>query len=220
MTRSIIQQMPSLKFDDLNILYDFSIAYQNDMSISVDYDESYFNKYICYENTEISNKLNNFRVSISSKYCKTILDIGIGSGEFMKKSDNKVFGYDVNQYAVNLLKQQNLYVDPYIDNLDNIDGFTMWDVLEHIQNPDILLNKIPKNKFVILSIPIFDNMLKVKTSKHYRPNEHYYYYTANGLIKFFNKLGYQILEISDQESICGRQDILSFVFYKEGTSCG
>lgn len=215
MSDSVIRIKPSFEFGSLNILNDLTIAYQRDMSISVDYNQDYFNKYISYEDTDISKKLNNFRTSITSKYCNSVLDIGIGSGEFIKKYQNKIFGYDVNPYAIKILKQKNIYVDPYLDNLDDIDGFTMWDVLEHIKNPDILLNKIPKNKIVIVSIPVFDNILKVKQSKHYRPNEHYYYYTISGLIGFFSEMNYIILEVSDQESVCGREKIMSFVFQKK-----
>jgi len=212
---SIIQIKPSFKFGSLNILNDLTIAYQRDMSESVDYGQDYFNRYISYEDTDISKRLNKFRTSITSKYCNSVLDIGIGSGEFIKKYQNKAFGHDINPYAIKILKQKGIYIDPYSDNLDHIDGFTMWDVLEHIKNPDILLNKIPKNKIVIVSIPIFDNILKVKQSKHYRPNEHYYYYTNNGLINFFSKMNYIILEVSDEESVCGRENIMSFVFQKK-----
>jgi len=216
MSNSVIQTKPSFKFGSLNVLNDLTIAYQRDMSVSVDYDQDYFNKYINYEDTEISKKLNDFRTSITSKYCNSVLDIGIGSGEFIKKYKNKAFGYDINPYAVKALKQKDIYVDPYSDNLDSIDGFTMWDVLEHIKNPDMLLNKIPKHKIVIVSIPIFSNILEVKKSKHYRPNEHYYYYTSSGLMSFFNEIGYTIIEVSDQESVCGRESIVSFVFRKDG----
>tara|TARA_Y100000389_G_scaffold204994_1_gene261743 strand:- start:7989 stop:8648 length:660 start_codon:yes stop_codon:yes gene_type:complete len=215
MTKSIMQTKPSFEFGSLNILSDFTVAYQRDMSLSIDYSKEYFNKYISYENTEISKKLNEFRTHITSKYCNSVLDIGIGSGEFIKKYKNKTFGYDINPYAITMLKEKDIYLDPYSENLDDIDGFTMWDVLEHIKNPDILLNKIPKNKIVIVSIPVFDNILKVKQSKHYRPNEHYYYYTINGLISFFSEMNYIILEVSDQESVCGRENIMSFVFQKK-----
>tara|TARA_B100001778_G_scaffold334879_1_gene348562 strand:- start:5859 stop:6512 length:654 start_codon:yes stop_codon:yes gene_type:complete len=216
MSDSIIRIKPSFEFGSLNILNDLTVAYQRDMSASVDYGQDYFSKYTSYEDTDISKRLNNFRTSITSKYCNSVLDVGIGSGEFIKKYKNKAFGYDINPYAIKILKQKNIYVDPYLDNLEGIDGFTMWDVLEHIKNPDILLNKIPKTKIVIVSIPIFDNILKVKQSKHYRPNEHYYYYTSIGLINFFDQMKYTIIEVSDQESVCGRESITSFVFRKDG----
>ena len=216
MSDSIIRIKPSFEFGSLNILNDLTVAYQRDMSTSVDYGQDYFSKYTSYEDTDISKRLNNFRTSITSKYCNSVLDVGIGSGEFIKKYKNKAFGYDINPYAIKILKQKNIYVDPYLDNLEGIDGFTMWDVLEHIKNPDILLNKIPKTKIVIVSIPIFDNILKVKQSKHYRPNEHYYYCTSIGLINFFDQMKYTIIEVSDQESVCGRESITSFVFRKDG----
>ena len=45
------------EYQELNYCYENGIMYQRDMSVSVDYAEEYYEKYVSYENTEISKKL-------------------------------------------------------------------------------------------------------------------------------------------------------------------
>lgn len=206
----IISNLDYVEFGELNYVYD-NIMYQRDTDASVPYDKDYFQKYVSYENTNISVKLNSFRTEITQKYCKSILDIGIGSGEFVKKSKIKTFGYDINPYGINWLKENSKFVNPYEDNLDQIEGVCFWDSLEHIPEPSNLLEKLV-GKYVFISIPIFDNLLEVRKNKHYRPNEHYYYYTALGLISYMGLMGFNLKEISDREIQAGREGIYTFVF--------
>jgi hypothetical protein len=76
------------------------------------------------------------------------------------------------------------------------------------------LQILKKDIYLFVSIPIFYNLNKVKESKHYRPNEHYYYFTSFGLINYMNDMNFKILEIQDFEIQSGREDIKTFVFKK------
>lgn len=209
----IIQSYPSIPFDELNYCYKDGIVYQRDMTKSVEYDKHYFEKYIRYEKTDIAKKLNAGRTGITEKYCNSILDVGIGSGEFIKESKILVYGFDINAVAVKWLREAGLYQDPYHE-MPPVEGLTLWDTMEHIPNPIDLLSLVKKDCYVFISIPIFTDLLKLKKSKHYRPNEHYYYFTANGMIQYMKDAGFAILEISDIETQAGREDILTFVFQK------
>ena len=133
---TIIKNYTFEKFDELNWCYEKDIMYQRDMSISVPYDENYYKKYLRYENTDISKKLNNGRANITQKYCCSLLDIGVGSGEFIKNSKIKVRGYDINPIAVEWLKLENIFLDPYKEKID-VDGLCFWDSLEHIKDPNL-----------------------------------------------------------------------------------
>lgn len=201
------------EYQELNYCYENGIMYQRDMSVSVDYAEEYYKKYVSYENTEISKKINQARKNITEKYCKTILDIGIGSGEFIKESDIKVYGFDINPLAIDWLTEKRLFIDPYIE-MPEVDGLTFWDSLEHIPEPSDILSLVLKNQYVFVSMPIFDNLMNLKKNKHYRPNEHYYYFTLNGIISYFKDLDFDCLEISDFEICAGRENIFTFVFQK------
>jgi hypothetical protein len=209
----IIKQYKTIEFDELLYCENEGIMYQADMSLSVEYDAEYYKKYVNYENTEISKKLNLGRRHITEKYCNSILDIGIGSGEFIKSSKIKVFGFDINPLAIQWLQEQNIFVDPN-QQMPDVSGLTFWDSLEHIPNPSSILELVKKEQYVFISMPIFEDLTQLKQSKHYRPNEHYYYFTIKGMTKYMMDLNFSLIEISDFESKSGRQDILTFVFKK------
>ena len=209
----IIKSYDSVPFGELSYCYKKGIMYQSDMTKSVAYDNHYFEDYVRKENSEIAKKLNAARTSITQKHCTSVLDIGVGSGEFIKSSNIPVFGYDINQVAVRWLRQQNIYRDPYKE-MPEVDGLTFWDSIEHIPNPGALLSLIEPSCFVFISVPIFSDLLRVRESKHFKMNEHYFYFTADGLITYMKDSGFNIIEISDEETKAGRESILSFVFKK------
>jgi hypothetical protein len=167
----------------------------------------------------IANKLNDFRVSFVEKYLPghgSVLDIGIGSGEFINSSKNrKVYGFDVNPYGIKWLKEKNLYFNPYEKNQPNdIVAYTFWDAIEHFTNPSHLLNIIKKDSYCFFSLPIFENFDKLTESKHYKPNEHLYYWTEQSFKDYLNRLGFSVFEVSSGETEAGRFGIKSFAAKK------
>ncbi len=209
----LIQSYPSVPFGELNYCLTKGIMYQRDMTVSVAYDKHYFETYVRLEKTDISKKLNDGRTSITQKYCNSLLDIGVGSGEFIKQSKLLVYGYDINAVGVRWLREGGIFRDPY-QEMPQVDGLTFWDSIEHIPNPNELLMRMRPDCYAFISLPIFTDLLLVRQSKHYKPNEHYYYYTAHGMINFMTDSGFQLVELSDQESRAGRENILTFVFKK------
>lgn len=202
-------------YEDQDLTYYEGFAVQKDKTQSVEYGEKYFDKYVNYEGSPTSLFLNKHRVAITEKHCKNaILDIGIGSGEFIKSSKLKVYGFDINPFGVKWLKFRKIYIDPYKYLLPDIAGWTFWDSLEHFPDPQIILQRIPEKHHVFISIPIFPDILKIKKSKHYRPNEHYYYFTSWGLIWYMKQSGFIFLEHTDAEIKAGRQSIFTFVFQR------
>lgn len=210
---SVIASYKNVPFDELNYCYEHGIMYQRDMTTSVEYDKHYMETYVRLENTDIARKLNAGRKAITDKWCSSLLDIGIGSGEFIKASGLVVYGYDINPVAVRWLRENGLYKDPYAE-MPKVNGLTFWDSLEHIPNPGALLYLVPKDYYAFISMPIFTDLTRVRRSKHYKPNEHYYYFTSNGMIKYMTDSGFSLVEMSDFETRSGREDILTFVFRK------
>ncbi len=209
----IIETYPCIPFGELNYCHEHEIMYQRNMTQSVSYDKYYFEDYVRKEKSDIAIKLNAGRTSITQKYCNSILDIGIGSGEFIKSCNIVAYGFDINNVAVKWLRENQIYRDPY-NTMPEVDGLTFWDSIEHIPNPGDLLSRIRSGYYVFISIPIFSDLLKVRDSKHYKVNEHYYYYTAKGLITYMKDSGFNLIELSDQETKAGRESILTFVFQK------
>jgi hypothetical protein len=208
-----IKKYPFIEFDEMNLCLETGIMYQRDTSVSVAYDKHYFEHYVRLENTEIAKKLNDGRTALTEKYCDTLLDIGVGSGEFIKSSSILVYGYDINPLGIKWLRENGLYKDPYAA-MPEVDGLSFWDTLEHIPRPTDLLGKVTKDMYVFISIPIFSDLVQAKKSKHYKPNEHYYYFTPQGMVKYMTDLGFKAVEVTDFETRAGRDSILTFVFKK------
>ena len=138
-----LRQFPIERLDtELDWSPCFQVAFQHDMSVSVYYDINYFDKYKNYENTPIARRINAFRTRITEKYCRSLLDVGIGSGEFITRSRIGYLGYDINEAGVAWLKERGLYANPY-ESFPGVEGVSMWDTLEHIRDPTDLLVRIP-----------------------------------------------------------------------------
>jgi len=221
MDSKLVAIEPKMDFGDLWVLEEQEIAYQKNDSVLVSYDEAYFDKYVHYEGTELANKINDGRLAISLKYAfptSNILDIGIGSGEFLKsgykKSKSLFYGFDVNPKAIVWLKNMRLWVDPYDHVPANMNIICCWDSLEHMQDPGKFLNVFKSGMYLITSIPIFKDLWELKKSKHYRPNEHLMYFTDKGLRNYLDMYGFDFVEQQDFEIKAGREAIESFVFQK------
>ncbi len=106
------------------------------------------------------------RYRFACSYCKdvTVLDAGCGSGygtKMLRDVAKKVSGIDISKQAVEYA--QNKYPDIYFDvcNLEcsfpsaRYDVIISFEVIEHLENPNYLLDKVSKscNRF-IFSIPL------------------------------------------------------------------
>lgn len=174
------------------------------------YDQAYFDKYAGYEGSDVAKKLNDARVDLTNKYAGELLvvDVGVGSGTFLKSRRNTV-GFDVNPAGVEWLKDEDLWLNPWEED---VNVCTFWDSLEHIQDPTKLLKRI--QGYAIVSLPIFKDVEHVLKSKHFRKDEHYWYFTHQGFIWWMNQHNFSMIEHNQMEVACGREDIGTYVFYK------
>jgi 2-polyprenyl-3-methyl-5-hydroxy-6-metoxy-1,4-benzoquinol methylase len=196
------------------------IAYQVDRSKPIQYNIKYIKKLDKYrENIHMHESINKARVELVKEYVsgwKHVLDIGCGNLDFLKELNKSYIlshGYEVIPKSVDELKELNAYVDiSDKDNLYEMDAVTMWDVLEHLKEPKEVLDKIPTGCLLMVSIPIFETFHKLEESRHYRPNEHLWYFTHSGFIAYME--GWQLLEYNDRETELGREGIRTYVFRK------
>lgn len=171
----------------------------------IEYDKSYFDKYVSYEGTEICNKLNKYRVDwVKQHFDGEVLDIGIGCGSFINAHGNAK-GYDINPAGIEWLNERGLYKEP-----KQVEAVAFWDSFEHIEDPAEILNEV--TGWVFMSIPLFDHMYHVLESKHFRKDEHYWYFTFNGLCKYMALHGFDFVSFCRMESDAGREDIGTFAF--------
>lgn len=204
-----IQAMPAVQDGDLMICREHGIAYQADRMHRVAYDAAYFDKCSEYEGNEIALKVTAGRVAMVNRHVgpNRVLDIGIGSGEFIKARPN-TFGHDVNPVAIEWLRGANLWAE--VD--DGFAGYTMFDVIEHVETPEDYLRHIPLQAFAFFSVPIVYGIGAVRLSKHYRPGEHLQHWTLEGFVAWMGMHGFMLLEKQDFEIQAGRESIYTFAF--------
>jgi len=201
------------------------IAYQEDRTKSVKYDTKYYNKLEKYkENEEMFHAINEFRMELVQDkiHMYDVLDIGCGNCSFIEyyndytyETKSIAYGYDIMPKSVEKLDILGRFITPYDKIPGSISGFTFWDSLEHIPEPQKLLERLPYNTYTFISMPIFSNVKNLEISKHYRPNEHYWYFTEKGLKKWMAKQDFNCLDVLPDEAKLGREDIKTFVFKKE-----
>lgn len=209
----VIAQFESVADNDLTLCPYDGVAYQTDMTVTASYDADYFNKCAGYEDKDIALKINAGRIAMVNDHAGAdvnVLDIGIGSGEFIKKRPH-TFGFDVNPVAVDWLNSCGLFASDF----ERFTAFTFWDVLEHIERPALYFSSMASGSFLFVSIPIFSNLKSIRQSRHYRPGEHLYYFTENGFIGWMEMYQFQLLDRQDYEMKAGRDNILSFAFRRQ-----
>lgn len=208
-----VADYPGFPDGDLMICQAHGVAYQADMEAGpVPYDQKYFDHYVELEDQEIGRRINEARIALVSRHHKGwILDVGIGSGEFIKKRGVDTAGYDVNPVAKEWLLERKLWSESF----GAFPGFTFWDVLEHVADPDIYFRHMGPGKRLFTSLPIFPDLGSVRASKHYKPGEHLYYWTRDGFIAWMKQHRFNLLEHNDAESVAGRESIGSFAFERD-----
>ena len=170
----------------------------------MNYDGSYFQHYRELDATETGAALTKARVDMVRRHYDgtDVVDVGIGGGRFVEAIDG--FGYDINKDAVGWLGGEGRYREP------SACALTFWDSLEHIPAPDRAVDAA--RDWVFVSMPIYSGVSDVLSSKHYKPGEHIWYWTRDGLIRWFHRLGFFCVEVNSVETELGREGILSFAF--------
>jgi hypothetical protein len=182
---ALISQFPADIDGDLMLCHAHGVAYQRDMSHRAEpgvnaEGENYFDHYAPMEGSGIASKLYAWRVEMVNKRVgpdAVVLDTGIGCGEFIKSRPN-TFGQDVNPKGIQWLKENR----KLREDMESFHAFTFWDVLEHVENPSDYFGRMPDGSHVFTSLPVFDDLSDIRSSRHYKPGEHLYYWTKAGFI--------------------------------------
>lgn len=179
------------------------------------YDEAYFTRFQEAADTFVGRQLMHCRVDFVKRHFEGMLvDVGIGSGAFIaarRARGMETFGYDVNPAAKKWLGARGLALDP---NRVDVPAISLWDVFEHIPDYGPLLKHV--DEWVFMSLPIFTGPDHVYSSKHFRRDEHYWYFTEVGLVAEMARHGFALAESNRDECLLGREDIGSFAFQRVG----
>ncbi|HAS0916750.1 methyltransferase domain-containing protein [Enterobacter asburiae] len=176
------------------------------------YDSSYFAKYRQMAQTSMGIQLNAARIQLVARHHQgKVLDVGIGSGQFVETRTD-TWGYDVNPEGVAWLKAGGRWANLYEPHSPDGDfpALTFWDSLEHIDDPEAAVARA--GQWVFVSLPVFKNAEHILTSRHYRKDEHIWYFTDEGIRRWFGVQGFVCAEHNTIESMLGRDGISSYAF--------
>lgn len=185
------------------------------------YDAAYFEKYQRYAETELGRQLTAQRVALVQRFHPygNLVDVGIGCGAFVQARVDHGFatqGYDVSPCAIAWLERNGYWRDPY---KYEIGAVSLWDSLEHLLDPARLLANV--RSWVFTSLPIVPgDGPPPRDWKHFRRDEHRWYWTRAGLIGWMLEQGFRCVEHGTPESLLGRQDIETFVFRRLPSTAG
>lgn len=175
------------------------------------YDRAYFERFAAQANTPLGAKLMQARVKfVREHYTGPLVDVGIGSGAFIEarnRTGQQTLGFDINAAGVDWLIENNCLLNPY---RQPVEAISLWDVMEHLEDFAPLLCNVTKMVFV--AIPLFDSVQHVLRSKHFRKDEHFWYFTFDGLRRAFDLCGFEMLAYNAEETRLGRDGIHSFCF--------
>ncbi len=206
----IVQSFTAVEDADLMLCVDNGVAYQKDMSAGrVPYDANYLAKCTAYEGNSVAKAVNAGRCALLMRHLPagaTVLDVGAGSGAFVRAAASWGFdckGFDIIPAAADRLRA----IGGYADDLSAFDAVTMWDSIEHMEDPAQCLSAVHKGALLFVSVPVFADLRAIRASKHYRPGEHLYYWGAAGFVDWMASCGYRLLEQSAHETDAGRESI-------------
>ena len=220
----IIKRFDVVKDNDLMLCERHGVAYQRNMGAGrVDYGDKYLATYdsFAYEGSDTARAVIDGRCALVARHASadaSLLDIGAASGAFVRAAiadglDAK--GYDIIEKAAQRLKSAGLYAD----DPNSFDSVTLWDTIEHMEEPETCLKHIKRDALVFVSIPVFDDLKKIRESKHYKPGEHLYYWTITGFIDWMAIYGFRLLEMSTHEIEAGRESVGAFAFKRDLPDC-
>lgn len=139
---------------------------------------------------------------------KELLDYGYGNGAFMafaKRHIERVWGYDIPNTPVpeGCMRTNNVFAHHY-------DVVTMWDCMEHLTDPGSIINSFNCSKLCI-SLPFCAFHTKGQQwfdseYRHRKPDEHLRHFNAASLQSFMNKLGWDMVSISNHEDLIRKND--------------
>ena len=139
------------------------------------------------------------------------LQMGIGSGAFLQELNKNTqligHGVDYHMPAVHWLAENKLHVKK-----DVYDVLIFLDTFGDHQFPKLVLENY-KPKFVIISLPIFQDKQQIYNSEYFGVGKGCWYFSRKGLIDYMKDAGYGLLDWSaEEQKKYGVLNKMTFVF--------
>lgn len=161
---------------------------------------------------------NQFLKKVSNMDKDVLVDIGCGTGGFMEYASSVwgvVQGFDASVAQVEYCLSRGFdcveatSVIDFFAQKPRVGGrkywFTLWDVLEHIREPEVFMSELSKVMFSgdILFVSIPTSSITVKKRFHrllgrsfsYDPHEHVFYYNEKSIKLFLEYYGFKVSSV-------------------------
>lgn len=138
-----------------------------------------------------------------------LLDIGCGGGHFISTAQNKgwkAIGTDISREAIQICKEKNLKVR--CGNISELnfqsnyfDIITMFEVMEHLDNPRGTLEQIHKilrpGGLLYITTPNFNSLTRFILGPKWRAFdiEHIFYFTAVCIMRLLKQIGFSKINV-------------------------
>jgi len=176
------------------------------------YDRDYKDKYVKHSLSETNKPIQKCRWNLVKKYKKEgyLLDIGCGTGAFLKESpeDFSSFGCDINYNCLQHCRQEGVKIigNDLPNYSKKVDVITMFDVIEHYPDFKIIervKRALKDDGYFIFCTPNFkkEYLEDLTNWRHYRPKGEHVFCLSENSVKTLAKLyGWIIEEINFDES--------------------
>ena len=169
------------------------------------------------------------RFSLLKEYQKKgkLFDLGVGWGHFLHTG--KLLGYEVEgiemaempyTYAKEYLKLPVEKIDffDYKPKNEYYDMLTMWDVLEHIDSCDEVVEKchsmLKRGGYLVLQVPQIDSYIAKKQKEKWQAMglDHVNYFSRKTIKELLEKKGYKVIKIKSSIEV---KHFLMYSFYNK-----
>lgn len=159
---------------------------------------------LAHENRERLNQIKKY------KRQGRLLDVGCALGFFLDEArgDFDTYGVEISKFAATYAREKLALQVINKDFLDVefedefFDCITLWDVIEHLPNPTLALNKIYKllkpDGLLVLSTGDIGSVVSKLMGKHWHlllPPQHIYYFSQDTIKRLLKNTGFKVIKI-------------------------
>jgi len=190
------------------------------------YDESYKDKYIAHWESETNDPIQSTRWETVQQHIKSgsLLDIGCGTGSFLRAAPRSFdcVGCDINQHCVDYCNENGIEASERMPLDHKFDVVTMFDVIEHYPNFEIIYDIkciLKDNGYFIFCTPNFkpEFLRNLEDWRHYRPaGEHVFCFSEKSILTLAKIHNFEVVDINFEESKIRlpEQNIATYVLKK------
>jgi SAM-dependent methyltransferase len=205
---------------------DVNINFQEDITDFEEVYMQYFDQNIC--DNKNFNFLLTWMQSMTSVGDKKIIDVGCGSGKFVKhlaKEHIDIFGVEPSRPLYDRFLSKNINfvnssIKEYVVNSSvKYDIVTLLDVLEHVEYPSEFIDDVIKlhspGGHIIIEIPLYGSLPSLLLGKkwHFFNKYHLSYFSKKRLFKLMQEKGYKVVKYKYRGKYFSLEYFIKYIYF-------